>query len=160
MKQIFIIALVALLCFSHFLDLATQGSSEEVEAREVPVFAASGFSSDSEQEKNNTLNDIAKLLGVEFSKVSQQQQQEAVEVEPAQQVADVIIRVVSIYTVGDKASVRVKATRGEQTVDADLSIGSKLHQLEVLEITPKQIVFTDNKKQYAIDIYRPQKVKS
>lgn len=159
MKQIFLIGLVALLCFSHLLDLITQESSEEVEAREVPVFVGSGFAGGSAEEKD-TLNDIAKLLGVKFSLVSQQQQQETVDVEPPQQVADVLIRVVSIYTVGDKASVRVVAKRGEQTVNADLSIGSKLHQLEVLEISPKQIVFTDKNKQYAIDIYRPQKVKS
>ncbi|RZF79173.1 hypothetical protein EXT46_14875 [Pseudoalteromonas sp. CO325X] len=160
MKQIIFLAIIFLWCINHLVWLISEEEGAGVETRDVPSFEGVGLSTLDQEQKEQTLKDIATLLGIEFSNVSQKEAVKEEQPELEQKVADISIRIVSISTVDDQASVRVYAKRGAQVINDSLSVGSELFQLEVVEITPKQIVFTGKDKRYSIDIYRPKKVKS
>lgn len=134
--------ILALWLSDFFISTENERSDKETASFNISV-ADTG-------ESRFDISQLAKVLGVDYKKIDDDQNKE----KPSFQ--EVTLSLVSIYTSGEKAKVRLRIKNGNDEELLDLMAGDKFQSLVLKKVNTTEVELLNNDKIVFLKMYKPQ----
>lgn len=153
MKQILALACLAIIIINHFIDYGfavIEPSNQSLSNETLPSLNLSV----SDPEK--TVHHIAKLFGEKYQKKNLSDKKPE---KKKPKNINLVVQIEGIYKTPENAKVRLNTRTGKKVEPYELSVGDELQGYKLVSIDAKMITFERGKKQFPIEIYKPQSLK-